>query len=180
MVKYHVEREYETEAFRHSAKFVCGGAYVCHAVSVLLDASNLSENQSDAFQVPPDLIFMPTLENYEELFVTGSFGRYFSIALWSAYCLLYWRCWWGSRQLISLPVVSFGLRRPFLCASDHAHEPRRSICDSLLYCLQRTGIIGYLYRLDADLFRVKLGNHCVESESFYGGYTDKSGRSRAH
>ena len=35
------------------------------------------KNQSDAFQVPPDLIFMPTLENYEELFVTGSFGRYF-------------------------------------------------------------------------------------------------------
>lgn len=77
MVKYHVEREYETEAFRHSAKFVCGGAYVCHAVSVLLDASNLSEKSERCFQVPPDLIFMPTLENYEELFVTGSFGRYF-------------------------------------------------------------------------------------------------------
>lgn len=58
------------------------------------------KNQSDAFQVPPDLIFMPTLENYEELFVTGSFGRYFSIALWSAYCLLYCADWWDPDSYI--------------------------------------------------------------------------------
>ena len=35
------------------------------------------KNQNDAFQVPPDLFFMPTLENYQELFVTGNFGQYF-------------------------------------------------------------------------------------------------------
>ena len=122
------------------------------------------KNQSDAFQVPPDLIFMPTLENYEELFVTGSFGRYFFNSF--VVCVL---------SIILALLV--GIPSAYIFARC---EPRRSICDSLLYCLQRTGIIGYLYRLDADLFRVKLGNHCVESESFYGGYTDKSGRSRAH
>lgn len=57
MVKYHVEREYETEAFRHSAKFVCGGAYVCHAVSVLLDASNLSEKSERCFSSASRLDF---------------------------------------------------------------------------------------------------------------------------
>ncbi|WP_418668324.1 carbohydrate ABC transporter permease [Allofournierella sp.] len=35
------------------------------------------KNQKDAFQVPPQLIFTPTFENYQELFVTGSFGQYF-------------------------------------------------------------------------------------------------------
>jgi len=35
------------------------------------------KNQNSAFQVPPELFFQPTLENYRELFVTGSFGMYF-------------------------------------------------------------------------------------------------------
>ena len=35
------------------------------------------KNQNDAFQVPPDLIFVPTMENYQELFVNGDFGRFF-------------------------------------------------------------------------------------------------------
>ena len=35
------------------------------------------KNQSDAFQVPPELFFTPTLENYQELFVTGGFDRFF-------------------------------------------------------------------------------------------------------
>lgn len=35
------------------------------------------KNQVDAFQVPPDLFFMPTMENYTELFVAGNFGKYF-------------------------------------------------------------------------------------------------------
>ncbi|MEQ2519900.1 carbohydrate ABC transporter permease [Ruthenibacterium sp. CLA-JM-H11] len=35
------------------------------------------KTQNDAFQVPPDLLFVPTLENYSELFVTGDFTKYF-------------------------------------------------------------------------------------------------------
>lgn len=35
------------------------------------------KKQSDAFQVPPELFFIPTFENYQELFVTGSFSQYF-------------------------------------------------------------------------------------------------------
>lgn len=35
------------------------------------------KNQNDAFQVPPQLIFVPTFQNYYELFVDGNFGQYF-------------------------------------------------------------------------------------------------------
>lgn len=35
------------------------------------------KKQGDAFQVPPDLFFIPTFENYQELFLTGNFSQYF-------------------------------------------------------------------------------------------------------
>ena len=113
MVKYHVEREYETEAFRHSAKFVCGGAYVCHAVSVLLDASNLSEKSERCFSSASRLDFYANAGNYEELFVTGSFGRYFFNSFVVCVLSIILALLVGIPSAISLPVVSFGLRRPF-------------------------------------------------------------------
>lgn len=126
------------------------------------------KNQSDAFQVPPDLIFMPTLENYEELFVTGSFGRYFFNSFVVCVLSIILALLVGIPSAYIFARCEFRFKKAFFYVLLITRMSPRSICDSLLYCLQRTGIIGYLYRLDADLFRVKLGNHCVESESFYG------------
>lgn len=110
------------------------------------------------FQVPPDLIFMPTLENYEELFVTGSFGRYFFNSFVVCVLSIILGAVGGDPSAYIFARCEFRFKQGlFLCASDHCAEPRRSICDSLLYCLQRTGIIGYLYRLDAIYFASNLG-----------------------
>ena len=75
------------------------------------------KNQNDAFQVPPDLIFVPTMENYLELFVNGDFGRFFLNSFIVCFFPLCWLLRWASRRLTFLPAVNSSSKKLFSTSS---------------------------------------------------------------